>query len=272
MYLQYWKLEQLPFENTANPKFFFNSKQHEEALSRLHYVVDNRKGATMLTGVFGCGKTLLARRLFNELKHQNYEIAIINNPQLKAIELLRSIARNLGNKELPFKFSDMSADYFLEVIENTLINNAKDGRRTLLIVDEAHVITELEVLEELRLLLNFQLDEEFLLTLVLMGQPELQDKVAKTKQLLQRIALSYHIGPLSEAETDAYVSHRLTVSGAKARIFAPEAVRTIHKMSGGIPRRINHICDLCLFVGASAKAPSVNGQVAQEAVASFEVH
>lgn len=271
MYLEYWGLNERPFENAPDPKFFYHSQQHEEGLSRLHYVVDNKKAAAMLTGVFGCGKTVLAKTLIDSLHLKDYQIAFISNPQLRAIELLRSIARHLGAEDLPSKFSDMSADYFLEVIENILINNAKDGRETLVIIDEAHVITDLEVLEELRLLLNFQLGNSFLLTLLLMGQPELQEKIDKNKQLLQRIALSYHLGPLSPEEVTTYISHRLQVAGASREIFSPQAIQVIHKISGGIPRRINHICDLCLFMGSVNNAKVINEQIAAEAVSSFEV-
>lgn len=271
MYLEYWGLKEMPFENTADPKFFYPSCQHEEALSRLRYVVANRKGAAMLTGVFGCGKTVLAKALLAELSEQLTQVAFITNPQLKAIELLRSIARHLGVGDLPYKFSDMSTDYFLEVIENILLNNAKDGRETLVIIDEAHVITDEDVLEELRLLLNFQLEDKFLLTLILMGQPELKEKVFKTKQLLQRIALSYHLDTLSEKEVAEYINHRLNVAGLTRQIFDPEAIKIIYKVSGGIPRRINHLCDLSLLAGSSNKLEIINKESAEEVVSSFEV-
>ena len=269
-YLDYWALKEMPFENTPDPRFFYHSIQHEEALSRLRYVVDNNKGAGMLTGVFGCGKTVLARTLMTGLMKRNYQIAFISNPQMRAIELLRSIARNLGAENLPSKFTEMSSDYFLEVIENILNNNLKDGRETLVVVDEAHVITDMEVLEELRLLLNFQLENRFLLTLILMGQPELQERIQKTKQLLQRIAMSYNIGPLSKEEVDKYITHRLSVSGAVRQIFNPAAIEAIHKISGGIPRRINHMCDLSLFVGAGGHLSGIIEKVVEEVATSFE--
>ncbi len=261
----------MPFENTPDPNFLYHSSQHEEALSRLRYVVDNKKGAAMLTGVFGCGKTVLAKTMIAGLRRRNYQIAFVTNPQLKAIELLRSIARNLGGENLPYKFTDMSSDYFLEVIENILTNNHKDGRETLVVIDEAHVITDLDVLEELRLLLNFQLEDTFLLTLILMGQPELQERVSKTKQLLQRIALSCNIGPLSKKEIGEYIAHRLEVAGASRQIFDDESLKVIHKVSGGIPRRINNVCDLCLLVGSSANSDIVSEETVEEAVSSFEV-
>lgn len=271
MYLEYWGLKEMPFENTPDPKFFYHSRQHEEGLSRLRYVIDNRKGAAMLTGVFGCGKTVLARTLLAGLRHRSYQIAFITNPQLKAVELLRAIARHLGGENLPYKFSEMSSDYFLEVIEDILVNNTKDGRETVVIIDEAHVITDLYVLEELRLLLNFQLENRFLLTLMLMGQPELNERIAKTKQLLQRIAISYNLGPLSKEVVGSYIEHRLAVAGASRRIFNPEAIEIIHTISGGIPRRINHMCDLSLFIGSAGNSKTINKEIVEEAASSFEV-
>jgi len=271
MYIEYWGLKELPFENVPDSRFFYHSAQHEEGLSRLQYAVENKKGAAMLTGIYGCGKTVLAKTLLAGLKRRNYQIAFIDNPQLRAVELLRSIARHLGAEGLPNKFSDMSVDYFLEVIENILINNSKDGRETLLVIDEAHVITDLDVFEQLRMLLNFQSENRFLLTLILMGQSELQERVAKIKQLLQRIVLSFHIGPLSEEETGNYISHRLSVSGASAQLFEPDAVKSIFKASGGIPRRINHICDLCLFVGSGNNSKSVDSGIVETTMSSFEV-
>jgi general secretion pathway protein A len=271
MYLEHWGLKEMPFESAPDPRFFYHSSQHEEGLSRLHYVVDNRKGAAMLTGVFGCGKTVLAKTLLFELYQKNYQIAFIANPHLKAIELLRAIARYLGGENLPSKFTEMSSDYFLEVIEGILVNNARDGRETLVVIDEAHIITDQEVLEELRLLLNFQLENRFLLTLILMGQPELQERIAKTKQLLQRIALGYHLGPLSKKEVIEYIKHRLNVSGASREIFDPEAVLSIHRISGGIPRRINHIADLSLFVGSASKSKIIDKEVVEQAMASFKI-
>lgn len=269
--LEYWGLKEKPFENTADPSFFYHSRQHEEGLARLHYVIDNKKGLAVLTGVFGCGKTVLAKTLLSGLQQRSYQIAYVNNPPLTGVELLRSIARNMSAENLPAKLSDMSSDYFLEVIESLLINNAKDGRDTLVFIDEAHVITNLDVFEQLRLFLNFQLDNRFLLTLILMGQPELRERIEKSKQLLQRVALSYHLEPLSEEETAAYIGHRLGVAGVTRQLFNPEAFKAVYRTSGGIPRRINQICDLSLLLGSAAKSEVITGQIVEEAVSSFSI-
>ena len=271
MYREYWKLKEMPFENTPDPRFLYYSPQHEEGLSRLLYVVQQRKGAGMLTGVFGCGKTVLARALFNTLNKNVYQIAFINNPHLKSVEFLRAVARQLGAENLPEKITEMSADHFTEVINNILLNNAKDGKETLVIVDEAHVIDDVEVFEELRLLLNFQVENRFLLTLLLMGQPELKDRIHKNKQLVQRIAMGYHLEPLSKEEISRYIAHRLEVAGGNRNIFTDDAVELIFTNSGGIPRRINQLCDMSLVTGLSKKQDKINGEIVNEAVDSLGV-
>lgn len=271
MYEPYWGLRELPFENTPDPRFLYYSPQHEEGLSRLLYVVEQRKGAGMLTGVFGCGKTVLGRALFNALNKNIYQITFINNPHLKSVELLRAIARQLGAENLPEKLSEMSTDYFLEVINNMLLNNAKDGKETLVIIDEAHVIDDAEVFEELRLLLNFQVEDRFLLTILLMGQPELKERIHKNKQLAQRIAIGYHLEPLNKVEVSKYTTHRLEVAGGNIHIFAEDAIEAIFANSGGIPRRINQICDMSLVTGFSKKVDKIDGEIVKEAVDSLGV-
>lgn len=193
MYEAYWNLKEMPFENTPDPRFLYRSSQHEEALARMHYAIQYRKGGGLVTGVFGCGKTLLVQALLDELSKDKYKTAIINNPQLDYVELLRSIVRNLKAIELPQKKTELSADYLLEVFGQILQDNARDGKETLIVIDEAHVIQDEHVFEELRLLLNFQLRERFLLTLLLVGQPELKQKVEDNKALEQRTAVKYHL-------------------------------------------------------------------------------
>ena len=271
MYEEYWGLKEKPFENTPDPRFLYYSKEHEEGLSRLLYVVQGRKGAGMLTGVFGCGKTVLGRALLGELSRSIYQIAFVNNPHLKSVELLRAIARQLGARDLPIKLNEMSSDYFLQVIGDFLTNNIKDGKETLIVIDEAHVITDPEVFEELRLLLNFQFENKFLLTLILMGQPELNERIRRNKQLAQRIAMGYHLGPLTEEETGNYINHRLGVAQVQRQLFIPETIRPIYQNSGGIPRRINQICDMSLLTGFSRKAERIDEEIVREAAEDLGV-
>ncbi len=271
MYEQYWSLKEKPFQNTPDPRFLYNSPQHEEALARLTYVIEQSLGAAMLSGVFGCGKTVLGRTILSQLKKNIYRIALINNPQLSHIELLRSIAHHLGAKKLPVKKTEIMTDYLLEVVEEMLQNNMKDGKETVVIIDEAHIIDDNQVFEELRLLLNFQLEDRFLLTLLLLGQPELRQNIDNNKQLAQRIALAYHLDALGEEDVSKYILHRLKIAGREEAIFSDDGLRAVYENSGGIPRRINQICDMSLFTGFGGKTKSIDGEIVQEAVDSLGV-
>lgn len=266
MYTEYWHLSEMPFENTADPRFIYFSSQHEEAMSRLLYAVKGHKGAAMLTGIFGCGKSLLGKSLVKELSQQHCKTVLITNPQLDYRELLRTIARHLGSAKLPEKKSDLLADALLFDIEEMLINNMRDGHDTVIIIDEAQVINDLEVFEGLRMLLNFQTDDRFLITLILMGQPELKTKIDNIKQLKQRIPIKYEIGPLSKEDTWAYIGHRLEVAGSKKNLFDEKTLDLIYEGSGGIPRRINNVCDLALMEGFSKQAKIIDAEIIREVI------
>ena len=270
MYLNFWGLKEKPFENTPDPRFLYYSLQHEEALSRLLYVVRERKGAGMLTGVFGCGKTLLAHTLLRELGGDIYRIALINNPKLSHIELLMDIALKLGASNLPARKTDVLTNLLLDSINEILQDNLKDGKETVIIIDEAHVIKDEDVWDELRLLLNFQSEDKFLLSLLLLGQPELRKIIEANKPLLQRITIKSRLESLSETDTSFYILHRLKIAGREKEIFTKGTIPLIHKQSGGIPRRINQICDMALFAGFGKKAKSIDEKIIQEVMKGLE--
>lgn len=266
MYEQYWDLKEKPFENTPDPKFFYASLQHEEALARMLYTVMETKGAGLLTGVYGCGKTLLSRALLKELQKDVYKVAIINNPKLDEVELLRMIAYNLGFAEVPTRKADI-----LIKLESIFKENLMDGKKTVIIIDEAHAIDDYNIFEEVRLLLNYQLEDKFLVTILLLGQPELKEKIETIKQLNQRIAMRYHLKPLSKEETAAYISHRLNIAQSKINPFLEDAIEIIYQYSGGIPRKINHICDIALLAGMGAQVKTINGEFIKEIIESFSI-
>jgi type II secretory pathway predicted ATPase ExeA len=280
MYEQYWGLKEKPFQNTPDPRFFYYSAQHEESLNRLMYAMQEQLGAAMLSGIFGCGKTLVIQTLIKELTQAgNYKVAYISNPQLSHIELLRSIAYHLGVPNLPEKKSEILADFLLEKIEEVLRNNWSDGKSTVLIIDEAHIIEDKTIMESIRLLLNFQLHDRFLLSLLLSGQPELTRNVDNIKQLAQRIAIRCHLEKLSETETNKYITHRLKVAGCEQNrsisgtpnsLFTEQAVHLIFEGSGGIPRRINHISNIALLAAYGKNLPQIDADIIQDVIKETE--
>lgn len=261
MYQEYWRVKEKPFQNTPDPRFLYYSAGHEEALLKLVYAVKERLGAAVLTGVFGCGKTLLGQALLQEFSEDKYKIAFIANPQMDYVELLRSIVRHLKSIDLPIKKTELSADYLLEVLNNILMNNMRDGNETVVVIDEAHIIKDEKIFEEIRLLLNFQLQDRFLFTLLLFGQPELRQMIEDNKQLEQRIAVKCHLDSLSETDTKNYIMHRLKIAGSIQPIFTEAAMKLVFEHSGGIPRRINRLCDLCLLAGFSQKVNQIDENI-----------
>jgi len=265
MYTAYWGMQHKPFENTPDPRYLYSSPQHEEALARMLYVIREGKGAGLRTGVFGCGKTVISRVLLRELESDIFRVAFVTNPRLNEVDLLKMVIHHLGVSQMPSSKAEV-----LIQLEELLHNNARDGRKTVVIVDEAHAIEDRGIFEELRLLLNFQQDDAFLLTLLLVGQPELKEKIQMNKQLQQRIALSYHLQGLSQQDTQQYVLHRLQVAGGTAVQFTAPGLRLIYERSTGIPRRINQICDLSLMTGYSRDVRVIDEEIVSEAIRSIE--
>jgi len=277
MYEKHWNLKEKPFQNTPDPRYLYLSGQHEDALMKLSYVVAQRLGCGLLSGVFGCGKTLLGKVLLNDLGAGRYSCAFINNPQVsEPAELFRAIVRNLGGQALPDKKSDLLLDPLLEKLQAILVDNARDGKETIIIIDEAHAIEDPKIFEQMRLLLNFQLEDRFLLTLLILGQPEIKDKIENLKALDQRIAVRCHIGPLSDEDVSKYINHRLKVAGwqppsLESAIFSKEAMDVIFKHSGGIPRRINNLCDLALMNGFARKVNRIEADLVNSVIKDFSI-
>ncbi|MBD3167091.1 AAA family ATPase [bacterium] len=263
MYLEFWELSEKPFENTPDPRFFFQSRQHREALMRILYSIHETKGAALLTGEYGCGKTTLIRTVLSELDPMLYPVVLLTNPRWTADELLREILYQLGTDEVPDRKSDV-----LHLINEHLYNHLSNGKHTVLIVDEAQVIDDPMTFEELRLLLNFQLNDRFMLTLVFSGQPELRQKMRDLPQLAQRIAVKYHLVPLDYEETVQYIEYRLALAGGMREIFTQGAVEDLYRFTKGIPRTINNLCDLALAIGAGNRMNRVDRQVIHSIIES----
>jgi len=271
-YEEYWRFDRKPFENTPDPTFLYYSKQHKEALLRLLYTIEERKGAGVLTGVFGCGKTLLGQAIFTELSEDRYRLVNIQNPQLDTVELLMAIATQLGAGNFPAKKSEILTNMVLDSINHALLDNMRDGKDTIIIIDEAHLISEPVIFEQLRLLLNFQSKDRFLLTLLLFGQPELREKILAIKQLEQRIPVRCHLDHLDRQDTEGYISHRLEVAGRPDNFFTEGAITSIYEHSGGIPRRINNLCDMCLFSGYTYEKDNIDKDLVKKEIKELAVH
>lgn len=266
MYEDYWGLKEKPFENTPDPRFLYFSHDHLEATNRLTYAVEERKGAALLTGEYGCGKTVISRQLFEVLPQDKYDIALITNPLLTPAEMLREICIQLGLKKTKSRLKTQ----LMSLLNECLYENMRKNKDTVIIVDEAQAIKNPMTVEELRLLLNFQLNNRFLLTLILIGQPELRVMIDGFKQLKQRLAISYHLNPLNKEETKKYILHRLKIAGVEREIFADDINAMIWEVSEGVPRVINTACDMCLLLGFTKGKKKIDEGLAKLAFSDIE--
>ena len=230
-----------PFGKTPDPRFLYESPQHAEALARLEYAVDEKELA-VLVGEIGSGKTTLSRALIDRIGDARPVILLIN-PRLTATQLLRSIA--VAMEIVPARFrSDL-----LDQIHARLVALYEEHREPVLIIDEAQLLPAKSTFDEIRLLTNFQLDDQNLLSVLLIGQPELESRLDRPAYapLRQRIGMRYHLGPLPAEDTIAYIEHRIRVAGANHNPFSREAMEEIHALSGGIPRLINTLATTALL-------------------------
>lgn len=259
MYQEYFGLKEKPFGKTPDPRFLFLSKGHEEALARLEYAVEEREIA-LLTGEVGCGKTTLSRALMDRCG-ANCHFIMLYNPRMGSLEFLRTVAHGLEIRE-PAR----SKDDLLRQITGALYSLYRDKVCPVLVIDEAQTITELEVFDEIRLLTNYQMDDHNLLSVLIMGQPELRNllRYQPMEPLRQRIALHFHLQPLSLEETVEYLDFRIAAAGGVAGLFTPDAIQAIHELSGGVPRRINAVATNALLVAYGNDAAVIDASIIQE--------
>ena len=264
MYESYYGLREKAFRKTPDPRYLYLNSVYEEALEQLMYSVEEMELA-LLTGEVGAGKTMLSRALIDKVG-ERYEVAMVLNPRLSPRQFLKVAAGELGVTDPKFHSSDL-----LEQIHARLLELHEAGRAALLIVDEAHLIPGKPTFEEIRLLTNFQLDDQNLIAIVMIGQPELRDRLKHRsyRALTQRIGAQFHLTPLSPEDTAAYLRHRMAVAGGDARaIFDDEAVRRLHDASGGIPRILNQLATQALLEGMARDARKVDGAIISAVVAS----
>jgi len=267
LYKEYFNFSELPFSIAPDPYFLYLSARHQEGLAHLLYGIENGGGFVVLTGEVGTGKTTLCHSLLEQLP-EGVDIALILNPKLNSLELLANICDELG---IPYDPGKAGLKEFTDLLNRYLLDAHALGRRTVLMIDEAQNLS-LDVLEQIRLLTNLETSKTKLLQIVLVGQPELKNLLNRKelRQLNQRVTARYHLEALTLEETRNYIRHRLTVSGGDSGIFRDNAIRRIYRISKGIPRLINILCDRALLgafaTGVKSITPAMVNKAAQEAL------
>lgn len=252
MYAQHWKLNRRPFENTLEPEFFFPSQTHQAALLKLRYLIENQKGAGVLVGPTGTGKTFVTHRLATELGPSTGPWLNFVFPQMSADDLLTDVAIRLGGESVVANCPAhvvLSRSAALRIIERSLDEHSQAGRHPVLVIDDAHLIDDPATLQALELLLNFQQPPQRTFSVILLGDRLLLSRLARMPRFDERLAVRAMLQSLSLDETARYVQFRLENSGARNAIFDAEALAEIFELSDGIPRRINRLADLALLVG-----------------------
>ncbi len=267
IYEEFYGLKRRPFTKTPDPKFLFMSRAHEEALARLQYAVEEKE-LIVLTGDVGCGKTTLIRALIDSLG-EKYRIILIINPRLTPAQFLRTVAKRF-DITASGGFSSFK-DGLLDAIYSKVYEDYQAGITPVIIIDEAQLIPNKDTFEEIRLLTNFQLDDANLLSLILVGQPDLRRRLNHKAYLplKQRIGLFYHLGPISKDEIIGYVEHRLRVGGCEEQLFTGEALKALHAYSGGVPRLINSLATAALLSGLGHEYRVIERQLINEAAQEF---
>ena len=262
MYTDWFKLSEPPFSLTPDPRFLYMSERHREGLAHLFYGVQQPGGFVQLTGDIGSGKTTLCRCLVKQLP-PGTDIALILNPRLTVIELLATVCDELG---IAHPAEASSIKVLIDALNQRLLESHAKSRRTVLIIDEAQNLNE-DVLEQIRLLTNLETSKEKLLQIILIGQPELLSllKRKNLRQLAQRITARYHLLALSRSETYAYIQHRLLVAGRRDPLFTRRAMYCVYRLSRGVPRVINIICDRALLGAYALDAQRVSAGIVRKA-------
>jgi type II secretory pathway predicted ATPase ExeA len=262
-YEQYYELSEQPFSNTPDPRFYFDSIQHSDTIKRLMYAIDSMKGLAVVIGDLGTGKTTLARRLYEGLDHSAYEAAllVVIHSSITPEWLLRKIGLQLGLENIPEE-----KVILLGEILRKLEQIYEEGKKAVVIIDEANMLQNKAIMEELRGFLNLEVPGSKLITFILFGLPELEDHLALDEPLAQRIALKCRLTSLKLETTKAYILHRMKVagSGSDREIFRDPVIELIHQFSRGIPRLINTICDNALLEGFLLKKETIEPELIRE--------
>lgn len=261
MYEKYWGLQEAPFSLTPDPRFLYMSRSHEDALMMLHYAITRNKGAAMLAGDIGLGKTTVSRKLLETLDPVHHKIVLIVNPILTPTQIYQEILDQLG-----VNIQSRNRQVLVQRLHVELMELYDRGQRAVLMVDEAHLIRSLGTYEELRLLLNCQMNDQFLMSLVLLGQNELISKLKKVPALEQRLSVRFALQPLNPIETGELIYHRMKVAGfmPDRSPFTPEAIHQIHKSARGAPRLILQLADNALIQAMARQEKMIDGYLIHE--------
>jgi type II secretory pathway predicted ATPase ExeA len=257
-YLEYFQLKEHPFSNVVDSRFYYNSPLHSDAMLKLRYAVDTRKGLAVVIGGIGAGKTTLARRFLEELDEQSYEAAllVVVHSSVSSEWLFKKFAMQLGVKEIKDNKVEL-----LSQIYRRLHEIIDENKKAVVMIDEVQMLNSREIMEEFRGLLNMEVPAGKMINIVFFGLPELEDVLSLDEPLKQRVAVKIRLKEFSEKDTRDYIKHRLSVAGSSREIFSAEAVRTIFECTNGTPRLINTVCDNALLEGYLSKAASIDSSI-----------
>jgi general secretion pathway protein A len=258
MYEHFWQLDRNPFDDEGDLRGYFRSETHQATLLKLRYLIENGKGTGLLVGGTGFGKSYLIRVLKQQLGEVCGPFIHLVFPQMSPAELLAYLAVELGADPNAVGREGAGLDRTVREIDHLLRKNSEQNRHPVIVVDEAHLIEDFQVFQALRLLLNFRQGEKCRFSLIFVGQNELLTTVRRLGQLEERLSVKCLLRPLSAEETTAYVSCRLEAAGATRPIFDDAAMQPLHELSGGVPRRINRLCDLALLVGFADESATIS--------------
>lgn len=267
-FIEYFEMTQEPFSNAPVSRFYYNSGQHSEALTRLTYAADSMKGLAVLVGQIGAGKTTLARRMLDSLPEDKYEAAllVIIHSGITASWLLRRIAMQLGVQNPASEKLTLLGQLY-----QRLVQIYEQGKKAVVLIDEAQMLQTRELMEEFRGLLNLEVPERKLVSFVFFGLPDIEQNLMLDPPLAQRVAVRVRLSSFDRDATEAYIKHRLRLAGAQRMLFAPEAIDIIHERSRGIPRVINTLCDNALFEAFLARQRGIDGETMRKIAENLDL-
>ena len=267
-FLEYFGMVEQPFSNAPVSRFYYNSRQHAEALTRLMYGAYSMKGLSLLVGEIGSGKTTIARRMIDSLPDDKFEAAllVIVHSDIQAGWLLRRIALQLG---VPSPSDEKLT--LLGQLYQRLVQIYEDGKKAVVLIDEAQMLRNRELMGEFRGLLNLEVPEQKLITFAFFGLPDLENNLRLDPPLAQRVAIRVSMKPFDLESTEAYIKHRLRLAGAKRMYFSPEAIESIYQASRGIPRVVNTVCDNALFEAFLRRTPLIQKEMISRVLENLEI-